>query len=87
MARGTRDHARRSDGGVEIRVISNRCLLFLFDPHQLAGKSGAFDRSMQHHLINPLFKDGVYEALATIETFSGPENRGLEALEVWTVAT
>jgi len=52
-------------------------------PTQSPGKRGAFDRWMQHHLVNVLFKDGVYEALETIETFSHPENRDLESLEVW----
>jgi hypothetical protein len=37
---------------------------------------------MQHHLIELLFKDGVYEPRETIETFSHAEIRDLEALEV-----
>jgi hypothetical protein len=37
---------------------------------------------MQHHLIDVLFKDGVYERGETIETFSHAENRDLEPLEV-----
>jgi hypothetical protein len=47
-----------------------------------SGKRGAFDRSMQHHLIDVQFKDGVYDPRETIETFSHAENRDLEALEV-----
>jgi len=52
---------------------------------EMSGKPGGFDRSMQHHLINLRFKDGVYEALETIETLSHPESRDLEPLEVWAV--
>jgi len=37
---------------------------------------------MQHHLIELLFKDGVYEPRETIETFSQAEKRDLEPLEV-----
>src|SRR5437899_1030136 len=40
------------------------------------------NRSMQHHLVDLLLKDGVYERRKTIETFSHPENRDLEPLEV-----
>ena len=36
---------------------------------------------MQHHLVNLLFKEGVYEALEAVETFSQPEDRGLELSE------
>jgi hypothetical protein len=43
---------------------------------------GAFNRSMQHHLRNDLFKDGVYERREPIETFSHTENGYLEPLEV-----
>lgn len=37
---------------------------------------------MQHHLVDLLRKDGVYERRKTIETFSLPEIRDLEPLEV-----
>jgi hypothetical protein len=37
-------------------------------------KGGAFNRSKQHHLIDVLFKDGVYERRKTIETVSLAEN-------------
>jgi len=40
----------------------------------LSGNPGAFDRSMQHHLVDVLFKDGVYERWETVETFSHAEN-------------
>ena len=45
-------------------------------------KRGGFYRSMQHHLIEVLFKDGVYERRETVEIFSHAENRDLEPLEV-----
>ena len=34
------------------------------------GNGGGFDRSMQHHLKDLLFKDGVYDPEETVETFS-----------------
>jgi hypothetical protein len=37
-------------------------------------KRGGFDRSMQHHLVKSLFKDGVYDPRKTVETFSHAEN-------------
>jgi hypothetical protein len=37
---------------------------------------------MQHHLVDLLLKDGVYERRKTIETFTYTENRNLERLEV-----
>jgi hypothetical protein len=37
---------------------------------------------MQHHLIELLFKDGVYEPRERIETVSQAEKRDLEPLEV-----
>jgi hypothetical protein len=49
---------------------------------QVPDKSGGFYRSMQHHLMYLLFEDGVYERRKTIETFSHPEIRDLEPLEV-----
>jgi hypothetical protein len=42
---------------------------------------------MQHHLVNLLFKDGVYERRKTSETFFHAENRDLEPLEVRAVVT
>jgi hypothetical protein len=48
----------------------------------LSDMPGAFNRSKQHHLIDLLFKDGVYERRKTIETFSRPEMRDLAPLEV-----
>jgi len=56
--------------------------IFVAFPSQTPDKRGAFNRSMQHHLIDVLFKDGVYERRETIETFSHAENRDLEPLEV-----
>ena len=53
-------------------------------PH-FTGNRGAFNRSMQHHLINLLFRDGVYERRETREAFSHAENRDLEPLEGWAV--
>jgi hypothetical protein len=35
----------------------------------MPGKRGAFDRSMQHHLVDLALKDGVYERKKTIKTF------------------
>jgi hypothetical protein len=37
---------------------------------------------MQHHLMDGLFKDGVYERGKTIETFSHAENVYLAPMEV-----
>ena len=37
-------------------------------------KRGGFYGSMQHHLMDLLFKDGVYEPGETVETFSHTEN-------------
>jgi hypothetical protein len=54
----------------------------LSDPQLTPDKSGGFYRSMQHHLVSLLFKDGVYERRKPIETFSHAENRDLEPLEV-----
>jgi hypothetical protein len=42
--------------------------------HALSIFWGAFDRSMQHHLIDVLFRDGVYERRKTIEAFSHAKN-------------
>jgi len=49
---------------------------------KVADRPGGFYRSMQHHLVDLLLKDGVYERRKTIETFSHAENRNLEPLEV-----
>src|SRR5215469_17493597 len=35
---------------------------------QLSGFAGGFDRSMQHHLMNVSFKDGVYDPRKMVET-------------------
>ena len=35
---------------------------------------GAFNRSMQHHLKDLPFEDGVYDGRETVETFSHTEN-------------
>jgi hypothetical protein len=51
----------------------------------ISESTGGFYRSMQHHLVDVLFKDGVYERRKTVETFSHPEIRDLEPLEVRTV--
>jgi len=32
--------------------------------------SRVFDRSMQHHLINVSFRDGVYDARRMVKTFA-----------------
>ena len=37
-------------------------------------KRRGLNRSMQHHLMDLLFKDGVYEPGETVETFSHAEN-------------
>jgi hypothetical protein len=36
----------------------------------LTGLAGGFDRSMQHHLMNVSFKDGVYDPRKMVETFA-----------------
>jgi hypothetical protein len=68
-----------------------RCLIAAFvmnrpdEERQCAPKcviSGGFDRSMQHHLKDLLFKDGVYDPRKTVETFCHAENRYLESMEV-----
>jgi hypothetical protein len=51
--------------------------LSAISPH----KSGGFDRSMQHHLRNDLFKDGVYDPRETIEVLPQSENGYLEPME------
>src|SRR6266481_4631010 len=49
----------------------------------LASKeSGAFNRSMQHHLGTNLFKGGVYDSTKTVETFSRGKDRRLATMEV-----
>jgi hypothetical protein len=45
------------------------------------GNGCGFDRSMQHHLRDLLFKDGVYASKETVETFSRAENRDMETVE------
>ncbi len=50
-------------------------------PRLTSGLRGAFDRSMQHHLKDLWFKDGVYEPAETVETFSHAESGYLAALE------
>jgi hypothetical protein len=40
----------------------------------MSGNPGGFDRSMQHHLKDLLFKDGVYDPEETIEAFSHARN-------------
>jgi hypothetical protein len=40
----------------------------------LSGYPGGFDRSMQHHLKDLLFKDGVYDPEETFEAFSHARN-------------
>jgi hypothetical protein len=39
-----------------------------------SGNPGGFDRSMQHHLKDLLFKDGVYDPEETVEAFSHARN-------------
>ena len=41
---------------------------------QSPDKRGGLNRSMQHHLKDVLFKDGVYEGGETVETFCHAEN-------------
>jgi hypothetical protein len=41
---------------------------------QTSDNGGGFDRSMQHHLKDLLFKDGVYDPEETVETFSHARN-------------
>ena len=43
--------------------------------------NGGFDRSMQHHLMNVSFKDGVYDPRKMVETLAYPESRHLDPLE------
>ena len=38
--------------------------------NQVSGHGGGFDRSMQHHLMDVLFKDGVYDPRKMGETFA-----------------
>jgi hypothetical protein len=51
----------------------------------MSGKRGAFDRSLQHHLVNLLFRDGVYEQREASETFCDAEDRDLAPLEGWAI--
>src|SRR6266481_8572290 len=44
--------------------------------------SGAFNRSMQHHLGTKLFKGGVYDPTKTVETYSRGKDRDLAPMEV-----
>ena len=44
-------------------------------------KAGRFNGSMQHHLKDLLFKDGVYDPEETVEIFSDAEFGYLEAVE------
>ena len=41
---------------------------------EMSGYPGGLNRSMQHHLKDLLFKDGVYEGGETVETFCHAEN-------------
>ena len=41
-----------------------------FGTAELTGLAGGFDRSMQHHLMNVSFKDGVYDPRKMVETFA-----------------
>jgi hypothetical protein len=50
-------------------------------PEKLSELGGEFYRSMQHHLKDLLWKDGVYERREPVETLSHAENRDLEPLE------
>src|SRR6516165_2875356 len=43
--------------------------------------NGGFDRSIQHHLMNVSFKDGVYDPRKMVETLAYPESRHLDPLE------
>jgi hypothetical protein len=52
---------------------------------RVSANPGGFDRSMQHHLVNDLSKDGVYDPRETVETFFHAENGYLEPMEVRTV--
>ena len=40
---------------------------------------------MQHHLIDELFKDGVYEPTEAVETIFHAENGYLASVEGWAV--
>src|SRR6202030_1171415 len=48
--------------------------------------SGAFNRSMQHHLGTKLFKGGVYDPTKTVETYSRGKDRDLASMEVRAVS-
>jgi hypothetical protein len=45
------------------------------------GYPGGLNRSMQHHLKDLLFKDGVYDSEETFETLSRTENGDMETVE------
>jgi len=55
--------------------------LYLSYVRKLPDKRGEFYRSMQHHLVDLLRKDGVYERRKTNKTFSHAEDGDLEPLE------
>jgi hypothetical protein len=45
------------------------------------GNRGGLNRSMQHHLKDLLFKDGVYDPKETFEALSRAENGDMETVE------
>src|SRR5271169_2951320 len=47
----------------------------------VSGKCGGLNRSMQHHLKDLLFKDGVYDPEETVEAFSYARSCCMEAVE------
>jgi hypothetical protein len=48
---------------------------------QVSGYGGGLNRSMQHHLKDLLFKDGVYDPEETFEALCRAENGDMETVE------
>ena len=74
--------AGKQSGGAQGCVGRNGALARIGNPPSVVPDlSGEFDRSMQHHLKDLLFKDGVYDPEETVETFSHAKNGYLGAME------
>ena len=56
--------------GPKRTYTSRRCDPLIAPFGIVPGKRGGFDRSMQHHLMDVLFKDGVYDPRKMGETFA-----------------
>jgi transposase-like protein len=63
------------------RRLAGEAMAELCREFGISRKTGAFDRSMQHHLRTDLFKDGVYDPREAVETLSHGEERHLESME------